>query len=92
MSSERLVTLAALMGIESDFLEECVLYEVIDLEDSSEISSGLSPSQSARLRRLQRLCRSLDIDVFAGCIILDLLDRMEELQREIDSPRIRRIG
>ena len=87
MTSERLLMLATLMEIESEFLDECVRCGVVRLEDHPESSQEFSPSQLARLRRLQRLCRSLDIDVFAGCIIVDLLDRMDELQRELQRRR-----
>ena len=83
MTSQRLLMLSTYMEVESEFLEECVKYGAVSLEDQPESGPELSPSQLARLRRLQRLCRSLDVDVFAGCIIVDLLDRMDELQREL---------
>ena len=35
-------------------------------------------------RHLQRLCRGLDLDVFAGAIIVELLEQMEALRRELD--------
>jgi len=41
----------------------------------------------ARLRRIRRLCRALDIDAFSAAMILDLLDRMEAMQRELDALR-----
>ena len=73
--------------IEAAFLEECFRHGAIRLEDLSEDRDGPAPSQCARLRRLQRICRSLDIDVFAGCIIVDLLDRMDALQQELERLR-----
>ena len=82
MTSEQLRMLEALMEIESGFLEECLRCGAVELEESPE-NPSLTPSQSARLRRLQRLCRSLDIDVYAACIIVDLLDRMDALEREL---------
>jgi len=87
MSSEHLLMLATLMEIESEFLEECVRCGAVRLEADPESSPEFTPSQLARLRRLQRLCRSLDIDVFAGCIIVDLIERMDELQRELQRRR-----
>ena len=83
MTSENLQMLASLLEMESEFLEECVRCGAVRLEEYPENNLELSPSQSARLRRLQRLCRSLDIDVYAGCIIVDLLDHMDELQSEL---------
>ena len=86
MSSERLRMLAALMEIESEFLEECLRYGVVCLEDVPGETQP-APSEAARVRRLQRICRALDIDVYAGSIILDLLDRMDELQGELQRRR-----
>lgn len=36
-----------------------------------------------RIQKLQRLCRDLEISRAAGSIIVDLLDRVEHLEREI---------
>lgn len=78
----RFEELAAILGIETSFLRQCVWYEAIRLEDLRQERAELPPAQVARLRRLQRICHTLDIDVFAGCIIVDLVDRIDELQRE----------
>lgn len=59
----------------------------MSLEDLPEDRVGDDPSQLARLRRLRRICRSLDIDVYAGSIIVDLLERMDELQHELERRR-----
>jgi hypothetical protein len=84
---ERLRMLAAIVEIESAFLEECLQHGALGREDLPEDRAEFTPSQLARLRRIQRLCRGLDIDVFAGCIIADLVDRMEGLQRELERLR-----
>jgi len=84
---ERLRMLAAVMEIESDFLEECIRYGELGPEYLPEDRAELPPAQLARLRRLQRICRGLDIDVYAGCIIVDLVDRMDGLQRELERLR-----
>jgi chaperone modulatory protein CbpM len=84
MSSERLRMLAALLEMESDFLEECARCGAIRPEDLPGSPGEAPPSELARLRRLRRICRGLDIDVYAGSIIVDLLERMEELQRELE--------
>ncbi|MFA5141110.1 MAG: chaperone modulator CbpM [Elusimicrobiota bacterium] len=80
---ERLRMLAAIMEIEPDFLEECIRHGALSPEDLAEST----PSQLARLRRIRRICRGLEIDVFAGCIIVDLVDRMDGLQRELERLR-----
>ncbi|MCX5795551.1 MAG: hypothetical protein NTY77_08675 [Elusimicrobia bacterium] len=84
MTSERLQVLAALLEMESDFLEECARCGVVRLEEPPEGEAEVPASELARLRRLRRLCGGLDIDVYAGSIIVDLLERMEELQRELE--------
>lgn len=84
---ERLQMLAAILEIESAFLEQCVHYGAVRLEELPEDRAEFTPSQLARLRRLQRICRSLDIDVFAGCIIVDLLDRMDGMEHELERLR-----
>lgn len=84
---ERLRMLAALLEIESAFLEQCVQYGAVRLEELPEDQTEFTPSQLARLRRLQRICRSLDIDVFAGCIIADLLGRIDGMEHELERLR-----
>lgn len=84
---ERLLLLAAVVEIESDFLGECVRQGALGQEDLPEDPAELSPSQLARLRRIQRICRGLDVDVYSGCIIAELVDRMEGLQRELERLR-----
>ncbi|MDD5303870.1 MAG: chaperone modulator CbpM [Elusimicrobia bacterium] len=76
--------LAALLEIESSFLEQCVRHGAVRLEAFAEDRAEFLPAQLARLRRLQRICLGLDIDVFAGGIIVDLLDRMDGLQCDLE--------
>ena len=75
--------LAQLMKIEQAFLEECLRCGAVAWDELPE-EPEVSPARLARIRRLQRLCLSLDIDVFAGSVIVDLLDQMDELQRKLD--------
>lgn len=73
--------LAAHLEIEVDFLQECVEHGALRVEELSEDLRAVSPAQLARLRRLQRLCRGLDLDVFAGSIIVELLEQLDALRR-----------
>jgi chaperone modulatory protein CbpM len=36
-----------------------------------------------RLRKLERLCQDLDLSLAAGTIIVDLLERIEELEQKV---------
>jgi hypothetical protein len=87
---ERLRLLAAVVEIESGFLEQCVLCGALRLEELPAQDPVFPAAQAARLRRLQRLCRVLDIEVYAGSIIVDLVDRLETLQEELE--RLRAAG
>jgi hypothetical protein len=84
MTSERLRLLSTLLQMETDFLEECARCGVIPVEELPPERVEVPPSEQAKLRRLRRICRSLDIDVYAGSIIVDLLERLDELQRELE--------
>ena len=80
MSSERDARLRALAeesSIEIEFLQVCVHEGALREEDLARQPAA----ELARLRRLHRLCRSLDLDVFAASIIVDLLERLEEARR-----------
>ena len=90
MSAKRdakLEALAADFEIEIEFLEIAVQEGAVR-ED--ELRQEAHAAALARLRRLQRLCASLDLDVYAGSIIVDLLERLELAQEELD--RHRRAG
>lgn len=85
MSSERdpkLEALAADFEIEIEFLELAVHEGAVreeELTGEDHLAAAL-----ARLRRLRRLCASLDLDVYAGSIIVDLLERLERAQAELE--------
>lgn len=40
-----------------------------------------------KLRRVKRLCRALDIGAFSALLILDMLEKMDAMQRELDAFR-----
>lgn len=79
--------LAEHMHVEVEFLERCVEIGALNPEELRDDPFALPPARSARLRRLQRLCRGLELDVFAGSIIVDLLEQLDDLRRELERPR-----
>lgn len=47
----------------------------------------MNSAEHARNLRVRRLCLSLELDEFAGLIIVDLLERMEDMQRDLERMR-----
>jgi len=72
-----LKAVATRLSVEVSFLQECFEHGAVPAEHLPELSAA----ELARLRRLQRLCESLDVDVYAGSIIVALLEELEELRR-----------
>ena len=77
---ESLRALAERLEIEAEFLDECVRHGVLIPREAE----ALSAAQLAKLRRLRRLCAGLELDVFAGSIIVDLLEQMDAMRRDLD--------
>lgn len=69
------------LEIEIEFLRECASHGV---PLPAEPGADDDAARRARIRRLRRLCASLDLDVFAGSIIVDLLEEMERMRRDLD--------
>lgn len=72
------------VGIDIEFLEQCLRLGTVEWSGFPDKPAELPPSVLARLRRLQRICNGLELDVFSGSIIVDLLERLEETQRALD--------
>lgn len=92
MSAKRRDKLKALsedFSIEFEFLELAVSEGAVSEE---ELEAEEHAAALARLRRLQRLCASLELDVYAGAIIVDLLERLERAQDELERGRPGREG
>jgi hypothetical protein len=85
--AEKLKALAEILEVESDFIEDCLRWEDEGWNDLLAGSADVPPALPSRLRRIHRLCRDLDLDVFAGSLIVDLVERVEALQRELERQR-----
>ncbi len=82
---KNLAVLSRQLEIRVEFLEECVRHGALDLDELPASPRAASAAQGARLRRLARLCRDLELDVFAGALIVDLLEQRDALRRELDA-------
>ena len=86
MTDEHLESLAGELHLKVEFVRLCVLHGVVSVEELR-----MAPAaHRARMRRLQRLCRDLEVDVFAGSIIVGLLDRLDDLASELEHLRLQR--
>jgi hypothetical protein len=83
--SRKLEDLAAECSIEIEFLELAVHEGAVSEEELR--AEEHAAAARARLRRLRRLTASLDLDVYAGSIIVDLLERLESAQAELERRR-----
>jgi hypothetical protein len=90
MSKKRapgLGALAAHLRVEVAFLEECARCGALSVQALPEDPRTAPAAELARLRRLQRLCRGLDLDPFAGSLIVELLERVDALERDLERLR-----
>lgn len=83
MKKDHIKALASYTEIDVVFLHDCLEHGALGADELPEDPHAFSPSQLARLRRLQRLCSSLQIDVYAGAIIVDLLEELDRVRAEI---------
>ena len=79
--NESVRLLAELLEMEPEFLEDCLRCGALGAEDLPRPDAPLPVGRAARLRRLRRLCLSLEVEVYAGAIIVDLLERLEAMER-----------
>ena len=82
---EKLERVAAECSIEIEFLELAVREGAVS--EAELTAEEHAAAARARLRRLRRLCAGLDLDVYAGAIIVDLLERLESAQAELERRR-----
>lgn len=71
--------LAAAAGISRAALERLVALDL--LETTSPGSGEFSPAMAARLRRMVRIHASLGVNLMGAAIIVDLLERLDRLER-----------
>jgi len=72
------------LDIHPYFLEALADLGFIEIKDKK-----LRQKQVSRINKIQRLRQSLGVNLPGACIIVDLLDRLEELENEIEHMRRR---
>ncbi|RMH35516.1 MAG: chaperone modulatory protein CbpM [Nitrospirae bacterium] len=80
----RLEELCARLGIGQDVLELCLQWEIIQPFETEPEGERLVPVEAIeRLGRGLRLWRDLGLNWAGVSVVLDLLDRIEELERRL---------
>jgi chaperone modulatory protein CbpM len=80
-----LVAFAAACNLEPDRIQRFVWLGLLDPVEETEDGTGFlfEPAQLATVARIQRLHHGLSIDYSAVGVVMDLLDRIEELERRL---------
>ncbi len=71
-------------GYHPGFLERLAEFGIIEIQNNR-----LRADQLPRIQKIIRLRQSLGINLPGACVILDLLERIEELEQELDLLRRR---
>jgi hypothetical protein len=82
--SEEMLTLeevAARCDVELDLVEDLVRHGVIEVTRGG--ARRVHATWVLRVRKVARLRRDLDVNVAGAAVILDLLERIEELEDEL---------
>lgn len=74
------------LHMSEDFLTHCVEYSLVQMEGRGK-NVDLLPGTALRLRRLQRLVETFDIDVSIAALLLDRMETISRLEREIRTLR-----
>ena len=81
--------LAACAGVQPALIEYFVDYGLLEPSARRGTQWLFDPACLARLRRIERLRRDLGANLAGIAVILDLLDRLTVLQREVEQWRSR---
>ncbi|MDB5870868.1 MAG: hypothetical protein JWQ07_310 [Ramlibacter sp.] len=79
--------LAQVCGISSTELDELVDYGALEPVQAAQPERGFSGAYVAPLRTAARLRQDFDLDLFTVTILLDYLNRIEELEQQVHSLR-----
>jgi hypothetical protein len=77
--------LCGALHIETGFFVECVRESAVEIEEV-EGRVNLRNASALRLRRLQRLCGALDVELPVALLLLELTRRVDELEEKLRPP------
>ena len=70
------------LGVESVFFTQCLQESVIEIHESEERLDLMVNGTALRLRRLERICHTFNVDVTVGVLLLALTQRVSELEKK----------
>ena len=73
-----------LTGLARDRLDDLLQLEWLDRTET-DASTLFSEGDVYRVRKLERICADFELPVVGGTIIVDLLERIDQLEREVQS-------
>jgi hypothetical protein len=78
-SEKTLDQLAKRFEVDTDFLMECLHESVIEVR-GSRADLDLGNGTALRLRRLERICHTLNVEVPVAALLVELTQRIERLE------------
>jgi len=73
-----------LTGLARERLDDLLQLEWLDRTET-DASTLFSEGDVYRVRKLERICSDFELPVVGGTIIVDLLERIEQLERELQT-------
>ena len=84
-SDPKIQNLCRALSIDASFFMECVRESAVEIEEV-EGRVNLRNASALRLRRLQRLCGALDVELPVALLLLELTRRVDELEEKLRPP------
>ena len=81
-SDPEIQKLCRVLHIDAGFFVECVRESAVEIEEIDG-RVNLGNASALRLRRLERLCDALDVDVPVALLLLELTRRVDELEEKL---------
>ena len=81
-SDPEIQRLCRVLHIDAEFFFECVRESAVEIEEIDG-RVHLGNASALRLRRLERLCDALDVDVPVALLLLELTRRVDELEEKL---------
>jgi hypothetical protein len=83
-SDPEIQKLCRVLHIDAGFFVECVRESAVEIEEV-EGRVKLGNASALRLRRLERLCEALDVELPVAMLLLELTRRVDELEEKLRS-------